>query len=136
MKPRYLIGIAVAAIFIVIAVLSFDKNTIEYASFPEAEKNGKLVQVIGTLVKEKDAIYDTKKNIFTFFMEDKQSNQTQIIYEGPPPPNFEIAEYFVIKGKHDGKHFSAEEIYTKCPSKYEGTIEDLKEKTKTQIKEL
>jgi len=136
MKPRYLIGIAVAAIFIVIAVLSFDKSTIEYANFTEAEKNGKLVQVIGTLVKDKDAVYDTQNNLFTFYMEDKQTNQSKIIYEGPPPPNFEIAEYFVIKGKHEGKHFNAEEIYTKCPSKYEGTIEDLKEKTKTQIKEL
>jgi cytochrome c-type biogenesis protein CcmE len=136
MKPRYIIGIAVAAIFIVIAVLSFDKSTIEYASFPEAEKSGKLVQVIGTLVKEKDAIYDTKKNIFSFYMADKQENESKIVYEGPPPPNFEIAEYFVIKGKNEGSDFVADEIYTKCPSKYEGTIEDLKEKTKTQIKEL
>ncbi len=136
MKQRYFIGIAVAAIFIVIAVLSFDKSTIEYASFPQAESSGKLVQVIGTLVKDKDAVYDTKKNLFSFYMADKEANESKIIFEGPPPPNFEIAEYFVIKGKYKGKEFSAEEIYTKCPSKYEGTIEDLKEKTKTEIKKL
>lgn len=136
MNNRYIIGLAVAAIFVVIAVLSFDKSTIEYASFPQAEKTGEKVQIIGSLVDEKDAVYDTKQNKLEFYMMDKHNNERRVIFEGPPPPNFEIAEYFVIKGKHKEDHFAALEIYTKCPSKYEGSIEDLKEKTKTEVKKL
>ena len=136
MKPRYYIGLSIAAVFIVIAILSFDKSTIEYANFPDAKLSGKQVQVIGSLVKDKEAVYDSKKNLLTFYVIDKQDNESMVLYEGPPPPNFEIAEFYVIKGSYIDDHFSAVEIYTKCPSKYEGTIEDLKKNTKTEVKKL
>ena len=136
MKPRYYIGLSIAAIFVIIAILSFDKSTIEYSNFPDAKLSGKQVQVIGSIMKDKDAVYDSKQDLLTFYVKDKQDNESMVLYEGPPPPNFEIAEYYVIKGTYVDNHFSAVEIYTKCPSKYEGTIEDLKKNSKTEVKKL
>lgn len=126
MKKKYIIGLAVAIIFIIIAIISIDSNAIEYANFDEAITSGKTVQVTGSWVKEKPTNYEPEKNLFTFYMKDKQNKEVKVVFEGPKPQNFNIANYFVVTGKYNNNIFYATDILTKCPSKYEGKIDDLK----------
>ena len=129
MKKKYIIGLAVAVVFVVIAAFALNSSAIEYANFEQASQSGKKVQVTGSWVKEKPTNYDPEKNLFTFHMKDKQNREVKVISYGPKPQNFNIANYFVVTGKFDGEVFYATDILTKCPSKYEGQIEDLKKKS-------
>lgn len=131
MNKKYIIGLAIAVVFIVVAIFSIDSNSIEYANFNEAIANGKTVQVTGAWVKDKPTQYEPQKNLFTFYMKDKKNKELKVVFEGPKPQNFNIANYFVVTGKYQNNIFYASDILTKCPSKYEGKIEDLK-KTETE----
>jgi len=129
LNKKYIIGLSIAVVFIVVAIFALDSSAIEYASFNDAIKSGKKVQVTGSWVKEKPADYNPEENTFTFFMMDKQNRQVKVISEGPKPQNFNIANYFVVTGTFKGETFYATDILTKCPSKYEGQIEDLKKQS-------
>ncbi len=127
MKKKYIIGIAIAAVFVAIAIYSYSSNTIDYSNFGPAKTSGKKVQIIGSWVKAKPAEYNGEKNLFTFYMLDKENKEAKVIFNGPKPNNFALANYFVVTGKFQGNDFIASDILTKCPSKYEGTIKDVKE---------
>jgi cytochrome c-type biogenesis protein CcmE len=126
MKPKYLIGGAVIAIFLVIGFLSLDNSKIAYTNIAVAEESGKRVQVKGVWVKDKGSDYDGEQNKFEFHMTDEQENVIKVVYAGSRPNNFEIAESIVVKGRVEGETFHADEILTKCPSKYEGSAEEMK----------
>ena len=133
MKLKYIIGIAVAVVFVIVAFLSLNSKAIEYANFSDAMASGKKVQVTGSWVKDKPTTFDAGKNIFVFYMQDKSNKEVKVVFHGGKPQNFEIANYFVATGKFENNDFIATEILTKCPSKYEGQIEDLKKQTKNKI---
>jgi cytochrome c-type biogenesis protein CcmE len=126
MNKKYIIGIAVAAVFIIVAVLAIDSNAIEYANFDDAIGTNKTVQVTGSWIKQKPTKYDPANNLFVFYMKDKKNKEVKVIFNGPKPQNFNIANYFVVTGKFKNDVFYATDILTKCPSKYEGQIDDLK----------
>ncbi len=131
---RYIIGGIIIIGFVWLAVSSFDASKIEYDGFSGAKLSGQTVQVIGTWIKDKEMNYDSKKNTFTFWMEDEQKNASMVIYDGAKPNNFEMAQSVVIKGKYEGEDFYASEILTKCPSKYEGTADELNRQHPDYIK--
>ncbi|MER3329106.1 MAG: cytochrome c maturation protein CcmE, partial [Candidatus Kapaibacterium sp.] len=93
----------------------------------EAKASKETVQVYGHWVKEKESNYDSDKNEFHFFMEDESGNTFKVLHKGAKPNNFEIASKVVVKGHYEGNLFKSNQILTKCPSKYEGTIEELQE---------
>lgn len=127
MKKRYIIGALFAIAFLILALLSFE--TTDYADVPTAKKSGRQVQIICEWLKDRPYNYDREKNFFTFYAKDKSEKSDEIIkveYNGPRPNNFDIAERVVIKGKYDGEAFQAVDILTKCPSRYESKIEELK----------
>lgn len=126
MKPKYIIGFAVVAVFLVLALLSFDSSKIEYANVAQAKESGKTVQIIGKWDKSKEYHYDAQANKFSFVMLDEKNNPTKVVFSGMRPNNFDIAESIVIKGKYANNEFIASEILTKCPSKYEAKSADLK----------
>ncbi|MFN8298591.1 MAG: cytochrome c maturation protein CcmE [Chitinophagales bacterium] len=118
-KLHIVLLLAVALGVGVIIAQSGDYTT--YANFGQAkEKAGKAVNVVGYLVKDKEMTYDPKVNpdYFAFYMTDKEGVQTQVIYKGSKPQDFERSEQLVVKGKMDGEIFKASEISMKCPSKY------------------
>lgn len=118
-KLHIVLLLAVALGVGVIIAQSGDYTT--YANFGQAkEKAGKAVNVVGYLVKDKEMTYDPKVNpdYFAFYMTDKEGIQTQVIYKGSKPQDFERSEQLVVKGKMDGEIFKASEISMKCPSKY------------------
>lgn len=134
MKMKYIIGLAVGLVFVVVAVMSFDSSKIEYADFKDAKGSGKTVQVIGSWDKSVPVEVNTETNTFKFQMIDEKGNKTRVIATGSKPNNFDVAPMVVIKGKYQGPDFLATEILTKCPSKYEGQFEELEGTTLYQGK--
>jgi len=125
MKYKYIIGAVFLVAFSVMAIVSFDGSKIDYADFDEAGSNSKTVQIIGSWVKEKPHNYNSEKNLFEFYMKDDKSNIVKVVYSGGKPNNFDIAPKIVVKGKFENGSFHSNQILTKCPSKYEGTADEL-----------
>lgn len=127
MQTRYLIGGVVAAAALAVAAYSINTNTIEYTDIKYAVESGKRVQVKGVWVKEHGEEYDAAKNEFRFTMKDDNAKEILVTYHGAKPNNFELAESIVVKGKVEGNTMVADHILTKCPSKYQGSVEDLQQ---------
>ena len=128
MTKKYIIGGIVGLVFVVLAIMSFDETKIEYAGFEKAKQSGEIVQIIGSCSEDKDYNYDAQANEFHFTMVDEEGKTSKVIYSGAKPNNFDIAPMLVVKGNYENDVFRANHILTKCPSKYEGTIDDLKGK--------
>jgi cytochrome c-type biogenesis protein CcmE len=135
MKIKYIIGGVVIVVFVVIALLSFNSSKVDYSNFGDAKKSGKRVQIFGERLKEPAPVYDKQTNRLKFFMKDKEQTTAAIIFPGPQPNNFDIAPNLVIKGSYSGNEFHASEILTKCPSKYEGSVEELKKQAANESKQ-
>jgi cytochrome c-type biogenesis protein CcmE len=127
MNKKYLIGGIVIITFIVLAMFSFQDNTTEFVTIAEAKASKETVQVYGHWLKDKESNYNAEKNQFEFYMEDEAGNTFKVIHTGAKPNNFEIASKVVVKGHYESHVFKSNQILTKCPSKYEGTIEELQE---------
>ncbi|MBM2816032.1 MAG: Cytochrome c-type biosis protein [Ignavibacteria bacterium] len=126
MKPRYIIGFALALVFIVIAIFSLSTDSVSYTGFAYAKNSGKVVQIIGSSAKDDAYKYMAAANIFTFRMKDSTNTNAIVKYNGSVPNNFDIAPMIVVKGKFVRDTFMASDILTKCPSKYESKFEQSK----------
>jgi cytochrome c-type biogenesis protein CcmE len=135
MKRIHIILLIVVALSIgVIIAMSGDYTT--YADFIQAkQKEGKAVNVVGYLVKEKEIVYDPKTdpNFFAFTMTDKEGNECKVVYKGSKPQDFERSEQLVVKGKMEGEVFKCSEIAMKCPSKYVNDEIQLNEKNEVVV---
>ena len=123
---KYIIGIVIIGIFLVVGFISFMDSKVEYVNFKEAQNRKGTVQVKGYWVKEKESKFDVNTNTFTFYMRDDNNNEMMVVLDGAKPNNFEIADAIVAKGKVEDGYFHAKDVLTKCPSKYEGQGEDVK----------
>jgi len=126
MNKKYIIGIVIIAIFLVVGFMSLKDNKIEYSNFQAAADSHKTVQVKGNWVKDKESGFDPATNTYSFYMKDEGNNVVKVVLDGSKPNNFEMAESVVAKGKMTDGYFHAKEVLTKCPSKYEGKGEDVK----------
>ncbi|HLF15143.1 MAG TPA: cytochrome c maturation protein CcmE [Bacteroidota bacterium] len=120
MNVKIIIAVVVIIAALVFGAVSFVETNVEYTDFRDAENAARKVQVKGTWVQDRETRFDADNSTFTFYMADDFGKTVQVVYDGAKPNNFEIADAIVVKGKfHDGSFF-AEDILTKCPSKYEG----------------
>ncbi len=126
MKPKVIVGVLVVAVGIVLGAVNFLDANVEYGNFQTAREMGKKLQVNGEWMREMQTSFDADKVVFTFYMKDENDEVVRVVYHGARPNNFEMANSIVAKGKFDGNEFHASDILTKCPSKYEGTGEDVK----------
>lgn len=130
MKKIHIVALVAIALCVgTIIAMTGDYTT--YANFPEArQKPDAMVNVVGYLAKDKEMVYDPKKdpNYFAFTMTDKEGNLQKVWYKGSKPQDFERSEQLVVKGKMEGSDFHASEILMKCPSKYVNDEIVLKEK--------
>lgn len=127
MNKKYIFGGLIILTFIALAMFSFQDNTTEFVTIAEAKASNETVQVYGHWLKDKETNYNPEKNEFEFFMEDESGNTFKVLHSGAKPNNFEIAAKVVVKGHYENDIFISNQILTKCPSKYEGTIEELQE---------
>ena len=126
MNKKYIIGIAIILVFLVVGFLSLKDSKIEYSNFKAASENHKTCQVKGSWMKDKESGFDAATNCYSFYMKDEGNTVTKVVLDGSKPNNFEMAESVVAKGKMTDGYFRASEVLTKCPSKYEGKGEDVK----------
>lgn len=125
----------VALVIIVAAIgilISASKEVSTYATFAMAE-DGARVKVTGELSKDKPMDYkpEIDPNIFKFTMKDNNGIEKQVVLAQAKPTDFERAESIVVTGKLQEDVFYADEILTKCPSKYKDEELSLKESAKS-----
>lgn len=128
MKPKYIIIGAIALGFLALAYFSFDSSKIDYSDFTSAKESEKTVQIIGKVDKNNSVEYKSDANRLTFTMIDELNSSEFVTFNGPKPNNFDLAPMVVVKGRYESGKFIAKEIMTKCPSKYEGSFEEMKNK--------
>ena len=126
MNGKVIVAAAVIVVGLVLGTVNFFESNVEYADFATAEKTGKKVQVKGEWMKEMESDFDADKAQFTFYMKDDNQKVMKVVLDGAKPNNFELATSVVAKGTISGDHFHANEVLTKCPSKYEGDAEAVK----------
>lgn len=128
MKKKYIFGGAVIALFMTVMIYLFTQSSIQYEeNFQTIKNSGKSFRATGAWVKDKGCKYDKDSDTFSFVLEDAHGNELKVIYSGSMPNNFETGTSVVATGRYDNGVFHAREILTKCPSKYEGKYNDVKQ---------
>ena len=120
MKPKIIVAVVIIVGALIFGATTFLESNIEYMNFAKAQSVNKKVQVKGKWVKEKESQFDAAKSQFTFYMVDDNKQEVKVVLDGAKPNNFEMAVEVVAKGRFKDGYFHANEILTKCPSKYEG----------------
>ena len=126
MKKIHIIAIIVIAVGLAVIVSTISTSS-TYAPFSEAvQHEGKTYHVVGKLNKEREFIYnpEVNANLFGFYLVDNEGNEKKVLYNGTKPQDFERAEQIVVIGKMQQEDFIASQILMKCPSKYNGNVED------------
>ncbi len=128
MKITHIALLVIIAVAIGAIVASYGSAG-SFVNFEDArETPGKEFHVKTQLVKEKEITYkpeiDPEK--FTFYAKDMNGDVQKVICLKEKPYDFERSEEVVVVGKYaDNGEFTASQIQTKCPSKYENEVEDL-----------
>ena len=119
----------VAAVYVLVTA---SKEVSTYATF-EMAKNGNRVKITGEMAKNKAMEYrpDIDPNIFKFFLKDSEGMEKQVVLAKAKPQDIERAESIVLTGSLKDDVFYADEILTKCPSKYKNEELSLKEGAKS-----
>jgi cytochrome c-type biogenesis protein CcmE len=96
-----------------------------YVDFETAAQDpGHSYHVVGTLDRSKPLIYnpETDANLLQFSLLDQKGSSRSVIFYGAKPQDFERSEQVVVVGAIQSLKgqptFVAEQILTKCPSKY------------------
>ncbi|MFT7120541.1 MAG: cytochrome c-type biogenesis protein CcmE [Neolewinella sp.] len=119
MKKTYILVLVMAIVAVGIA-LQAGGDVAPYASFASATESGETVKLVGTLVKDKPMVFEptVDPNKFSFFLEDQDGTEREIILLKGKPQDFEMSESIVLQGRMKGEIFIAKDIQMKCPSKY------------------
>ena len=131
MKRGIIFGVLVAAVAASIIISTF-KGASRYVDFERAQAMNEgrsrpaVVHVIGHLPFNKQGqimgLEEAPDRLsFQFSLLDAKGKQMQVHYNQPVPVDFARAEQVVIVGYATEKHFQAERILLKCPSKYEAS---------------
>ncbi len=126
MNVKVIVGVVVVVAGIVLGAVNFLESNVEYGDFAAARKTHKKIQVKGEWMRDMESNFDAQNVRFAFFMKDDNNEVVKVVLDGARPNNFELATSLVAKGTFQDGYFHATEILTKCPSKYEGTAQDVK----------
>jgi cytochrome c-type biogenesis protein CcmE len=114
----------IALLFIVVAIgaiVSTVYNAGTYSSFAEARQHpGREVHIIGELIREQpieEALVE-QTLVLRFFMRDSHGEESQVIYFGAKPQDFEKSDQVVLIGRYQEEGFIVSSLLLKCPSKY------------------
>lgn len=128
MKKTYLLALLLIVVAVAL-VTSLGAEVSPYASFGQAAESGKKVKLVGTYVKDKPTVFDpvTDPNYFSFFLEDQEGVEREVVLLMGKPQDFEMSESIVLTGRMKDEQFIASDIQLKCPSKYKDEESALKE---------
>ena len=113
----YAVGAVLVVAFLAYGATAFKSNLTPYVSFDDASRMGSKVQVAGGLVENSTKYLDATEEL-RFDMVDEDGN-------------FEEAIQIVAVGSYQEGVFHAEQLLVKCPSKYQGLEDDIKEYNST-----
>lgn len=120
MKNKYMFGGFIIVVFLGVMIYLFTQTNVAYEnSITKIIQSEKTVKATGSWVKEKNYDIDKQNNLFSFYLKDDQGNMMKVIYHGTIPNNFESSTSVVVTGKYHNGAFHANDILTKCPSKYQ-----------------
>ncbi len=126
-KQKSMFSIGVIAILIIyLAAQSFSNALSFYYEVDEFVQkadslNGKIVNVNGTIVKD-STIWEPEKARLTFKLADQNATITVVSNEGMPG-NYKEGIPAVVTGYFLNGTFQANQVVTKCPSKYGGDLD-------------
>ena len=109
------------AVAIAYMLVTMSKDLTTYDTIASArQKQGKYIHLIAKLDRSKEVQYDpiADPNYLAFYAVDSLGGQTKVVYHSTKPPELEMSERIVLKGKMNGDVFECKEILLKCPSKY------------------
>lgn len=118
LKLKTLLSLAALAVFASLLLISFESSVSSYMSFQEVAIANSRATVVGEWVRPEETRYDPSTNVFSFYLQDDLGEERKVLYSGTKPANFEDAEKLVVEGRLNGDMFEADDILTKCPSKY------------------
>ena len=122
----YAVGAVLVVAFLAYGTTSFKSNLTPYVSFEEASRSARKVQVAGGLVENSTEYLDASGEL-RFAMVDKDGHTMTVHYNGVKPGNFEEAVQIVAVGSYHNGVFEAEQLLVKCPSKYQGLEDEIRE---------
>ncbi len=119
MKKIHIVLLVIVAAAIGV-LITFMKTSSTYDSIDIAmAKPGKFVHLMAKLDKTVPIEYDAVKNPnYLVFTAKDSTGSVKVVYNNAMPPNFEMSEKLVLKGKYENGQFLCKDIQTKCPSKY------------------
>ncbi|MEN9547520.1 MAG: hypothetical protein RIR12_111 [Bacteroidota bacterium] len=124
MKKIHIVLLVIIAAAIAV-LITFMKTTSTYDSIDMAvAKPGKFVHLMAKLDKAAPIEYDAVKNPnYLVFTAKDSTGSVKVVYHNVMPPNFEMSDKLVLKGKYENGLFECKDIQTKCPSKYKDAEE-------------
>ena len=126
-KQRFIVGgLIIIVLLAYIGLSGVTSNQYEVSDVVSAQDElaGKVINVNGSLVVGTDK-WDGINRTLNFKMTDGKQT-IDVIYTGDKPdipPDYEEIQV-VATGKFNNDVFEAFKLLTKCPSKYEGNVED------------
>ncbi|CQR73697.1 Cytochrome c-type biogenesis protein CcmE [Sporomusa ovata DSM 2662] len=121
MKKYRLVCLAVIAGFITYSVFVFQSSVTPYVTFAQAKSAKSTVQVKGILASAK--VMQAEDGRYTQFMlRDDAGEEAAVVYRGVKPDGLEQATGIVAIGKYTNGQFQADKLLVKCPSKYQGSV--------------
>lgn len=121
MKKIHIVALVAIAGVIAYMLVTLSKDLTTYDTINSAkQKQGKFIHLIAKLDRSKAIEYDpvTDPNFLSFYAVDSLGGETKVVYHSTKPPELEMSERIVLKGKMNGEVFECKEILLKCPSKY------------------
>ena len=122
----YAVGGVLVVAFLAYGTTSFKSNLTPYVSFDEAIRTQNKVQVAGGL-QENSTEYVDESQELRFTMVEENGDTLTVHYKGVKPGNFEEAVQIVAVGQYGEGVFHAEQLMVKCPSKYQGLEDDVRD---------
>lgn len=124
MNKKYMIGGFIIIIFFSVMGYLLTESSVSYENdFSKVKQSEKRIRATGVWVKEKSYHYSKENNLYSFYLVDNSGVEIKVEYSGNFPNNFESSTSVVVTGKYEDDTFKADNILTKCPSKYEEQFE-------------
>lgn len=133
MKSRAKVAIGVLVVAVAIAYLMITGFSTAYQQMSVSQilaqgdaLDGKYLLTEGNLLQD-TVQWDSTKIELRFSLEDfaEPAKQLPVVYNGVRPESFSDGTQALVKGYYDTQAgvFRAEDLQTKCPSKYEAAVE-------------
>lgn len=121
MKKHQIICLAVIIGFVAYSALAFQSSVTPYVTFAQAKSSKSTVQVKGTMGVGK-VLPAEDGQATQFVLRDDAGEEVTVVYRGVKPDGLEQATGIVAIGKYVKGQFLADKLLVKCPSKYQGSV--------------